>query len=230
MITKTTYADGGTRIETYYRDGQLQSVAGTAVAPVRYVYGVADNGAGGTNAYTAEIKLDAVFADTSERMTNFVDMVGRNYKTAYSAASGTPFAISYWNNKGQLTNQVDPDGVSQLYVLNPKGEPAYTITDSNRNYTIDYSGDDRSYVTNDVVNNGTADVQRTRTYVWNTSANTSNLVIFEPALKKATLSSRLCSVNQSVFQFLFRQIRRLLPFVILRVRTGHEVAGQNQPL
>ena len=98
-------------------------------------------------------------------------------KTAYAAASGSPFAISYWNNKGQLTNQVDPDGVSQLYVLNPKGEAAYTITDSNRNYTIDYAGPDRiSYATNDVVNNGTANVRRSRTYVWNTSANTSNLV------------------------------------------------------
>jgi RHS repeat-associated protein len=176
LVKQNTYADGGTRIETYYRDGQLQSVTGTAVAPVRYVYGVVSDG-GVQRAYSAEIKLDAAFADTSERTTNFVDMVGRSYKIAYAAASGTPFAISYYNTKGQLTNQVDADGVSTLYAYNPKGELAYTILDVDRDYTIDWSGDDRiSYVTNDVVNNGTADVHRSRTYVWNTSANSSNLV------------------------------------------------------
>lgn len=176
LVKHTTFADGGTRVATYYRDGQLQSVKGTAVAPVRYAYGVTSEG-GLQRVYSAEIKLDASYADTLECATNFVDMVGRTYKTVSSAASGSPSAISYFNTKGQLTNRVDMDGVSTLYGYNPKAELAYSIVDSNRDYTIDWSGNDRiAYVTNDVVNNGTTDVRRSRTYVWDSSANASNLI------------------------------------------------------
>lgn len=176
LVKQTTYADGGTRVETYFRDGQLESVKGSAVFPVRYEYGVESDG-GVQRAYSKEIKLDAVGSDTSEWTKSYADMLGRTYKTVYAAASGTPFAISYYNTKGQLTNQVDPDGVATLYAYNPKGELAYTVLDVDRDYTIDWSGDDRiSYVTNDVVNNGTADVRRTRAYVWDTSADSSRLV------------------------------------------------------
>lgn len=176
LVKQTTHADGGRRIETYYRDGQLQSVTGSAVFPVRYEYGV-ESESGVQRLYTKETKLDAAGSDTSEWTKTYTDMLGRTYKTVYAAASGAPFAISYWNTKGQLTNQVDPDGVSTLFTYNPRGEIAATIVDSNRNYTIDWAGTDRiTWATNDVVNNGTVNVRRTRTYVWSTSANSSNLI------------------------------------------------------
>jgi RHS repeat-associated protein len=178
LIKTNTYADGSTRIETYFRDGSLESVTGTAVFPVRYRYAVGDDGEGLTNTYTTETKLGASGSDTNEWVKTFQDMIGRNYKTVYaSSTTNFPFLKLRYNNLGQLTNQVDPDGISVLYTYNPKGELACSVADSNRNFTIQYSGDDRiTYVTNDVVNNGTADVRRTRTYVWNTSADSSNLV------------------------------------------------------
>jgi RHS repeat-associated protein len=178
LIKTNTYADGSTRIETYFRDGSLESVTGTAVFPVRYRYSVEDDGEGLTNSYAAEVKLGASGSDTNEWVKTFRDMIGRNYKTVYaSSTTNFPFSKLRYNNLGQLTNQVDPDGISVLYTYNPKGELACTVMDSNRNFTIQYSGDDRiTYVTNDVVNNGTAAVRRTRTYVWNTSADSSKLV------------------------------------------------------
>src|SRR5208283_783511 len=39
-VKTTTYPDSSTRIETYYQDGQLKSLTGSAVHGVRYEYGV----------------------------------------------------------------------------------------------------------------------------------------------------------------------------------------------
>src|SRR5262249_47299574 len=115
-IKTNTYPDGGTRIEIYYQDGSLQKVLGTAAYPVRYVYAAPSDGPGRTNFYTAEIKLDSSGADTSEIITNFTDMLGRPYKTVYAAPSAPyPTALSYYNLKGQLTNQVAPDGLMTLF-------------------------------------------------------------------------------------------------------------------
>jgi YD repeat-containing protein len=56
-----TYASGttdsSTRIETYAKDGALLSVVGTGVNPVRYTYGVEQDG-GVYRLYKQEIKLD----------------------------------------------------------------------------------------------------------------------------------------------------------------------------
>ncbi len=35
-VRKTTYPDGSSRIETYYKDGSLLSLTGTAVHPLKY--------------------------------------------------------------------------------------------------------------------------------------------------------------------------------------------------
>ena len=63
QVRKTTITnpDGGTRMETYYLDGTLQSVTGTAVHPVRYT---CDSGA-------REIKLNpGGYTGTSEYKTS----------------------------------------------------------------------------------------------------------------------------------------------------------------
>jgi hypothetical protein len=52
-VVTTTNADGGTRIETRFRDGQLASVTGTATFPVRFAYGVTNEG-GSPRPYTLE--------------------------------------------------------------------------------------------------------------------------------------------------------------------------------
>jgi len=116
---------------------------------------------------------------TNEWVKTSTDLLGRAYKTTYAAASAPyPFSLATFNNKGQLTNQVDPDGVITLFGYNPKGEQVYSVLDSNRNYTIDWSGSDQiTFTTNNVVSAYSTTVRRSRTYVWKTfNSNVSNLV------------------------------------------------------
>ncbi len=173
-VRTTTNPDGGTRIETYYLDGSLLSVTGTAEYPVYYEYGV-DTSEWPYRAYTKEIKG----SPTGDEWTKtYTDLLGRSYKTIYSSASDTPVRIAYYNIKGQMTNQIDPDGVSTLYQYNTKGELAYTAVDVNRNGVIDFSGLDRiSCSTNDVYNNGTTNVRRTRSYLWKTDNVNSSMLV-----------------------------------------------------
>jgi YD repeat-containing protein len=178
LIKLTTYPDASTRIETYAMDGSLLSVTGTAVFPERYAYGVESDG-GVPRLYKQEIKLDASGHDTTEWTKTYTDLLGRDYKTLYSSASGTPMSQSFYNALGQLVQQVDPDGVTTLSQYNPKGEVAYTAVDMNTNGVIDFGGNDRiTYTVSDVVtNSNNVYLNRTRTYHWNTAnSSASNLV------------------------------------------------------
>jgi RHS repeat-associated protein len=127
LCVTNTNPDGGTRIETYYRDGRLESVSGTAAAPMRYIYSAEQDGSYWRET-TTEIRLDSM-GGTNEWTRTFTDGAGNNYKTAYSAASGTPPSNqSLFNSKGQLWKQVDLDGVTTLYAYNSStGEREYTI-------------------------------------------------------------------------------------------------------
>jgi RHS repeat-associated protein len=170
-VVTDTYPDLGTRISTYHQDTTPLSVAGTAAAPLQYLYGT---NAGGT--YALQVKLTSS-GGTNEWVNNYTDMAGRAYESVYAAASGAPSSVSYFNQKNQLTNQLDPDGVSTLYGYAVKGELDYTVIDSNRNYVVDWAGPDRiTFVTNDVAVDNSSNVRRTRTFVWSTSANSSNLI------------------------------------------------------
>jgi RHS repeat-associated protein len=170
-LVTTTNADGGTQIEAFFQDGTPQSLTGTAVAPVRYAYGTINVG-GLARAYSAEIKLNASGGDSFETMTNFADALGRAYKTAFAAPAPLhPAALTYFNNLGQITNQIDPDGLSTFFAYGAKGEPTYTVLDYNQNGAIDWSGPDRiNLVTNDVFQSpdiwDNAIIRRSRTWQW----------------------------------------------------------------
>jgi YD repeat-containing protein len=166
-VVTTTYADGGMRIENYYVDGQLAKVTGTATSPIRYEYGVEQDGST-WRSYTKEIKLDANYNDTSEWTKTYVDMLGRSYKTVF-AASATPYPYrqSFFNNKGQLGKERDPDGIVTLCAYNARGERDYTVVDLNQNDAIDWGGTDRiTWITNDVTTYSGANVRRSRTIVY----------------------------------------------------------------
>jgi RHS repeat-associated protein len=79
---------------------------------------------------------------------------------------------------GQLSKQIDPDGVTTLYQYDAKGQVVYTALDMNKNSVIDFGGVDHiTYTVSDVVNDNSVNVNRTRTYVWPTNnVNISNLV------------------------------------------------------
>ena len=175
-VITNIYPDGGTSITTYYQDGTALKVSGTAVNPTSYIYGAQSDG-GVQRAFTTTVKLDSN-GGTNEWTKTYTDMLDRGYKTVYAAASGTPYSVSYYNLLGQLTNEVDPDGVSMIYEYNPKGEQVLQVLDMNQNYAIDYAGSDRiTFTTNDVVVDNGVNVKRTRTYVWDTiGSDTSKLI------------------------------------------------------
>ncbi len=173
-VRVTTRPDRSTVTNLYARDGSLLEVTGSAAQPVRYQYGILDGIE--RRRFVVELQLDAS-GGTNEWVKTYTDPVGRVFKREFAAAAGTPSAMSYFNHQGQLTNSLDPDGISTIFAYNGKAELAYSVLNSNRNATIDFSGPDRiTYVTNDIIHNGVADVRRTRTFVWSNSANASNLV------------------------------------------------------
>jgi len=165
-VKTTTYPDGGTHIETYFKDGSLLSVTGTAAAQtLGYTYGVDAGGA-----YTQEIHTGNNGGAT-EWIKTYTDIAGRNYKTVH--ADGATEQSSY-NNLGQLVKQADADGVATLFAYNAKGEQEYTAIDVEQTGQIDFSGTDRITQTHrDVVTDHSLTVQRTTTTVW-TTANSGN--------------------------------------------------------
>ncbi len=178
LIETTTNPDGGTSIQEYNLDGSLTNLTGTAVEPVTYVYGSASfNGA--NCFYSQEIKLNTDGTQSTEWTRNYTDPVGRPAGIAYAASGYTyPASHSYYNELGQLTNSVDPDGVSTLCAYNGKGEQIFSAIDMDQDGVIDFAGSDRiTWTTNDVVSDHGTYVQRTQTFVWDTfGANTPKLV------------------------------------------------------
>jgi RHS repeat-associated protein len=168
----TTYTNSATRIEVYASNGTLLQVGGTAVHGVRYDYGF-DNTEGA--AYTLEIKQwDDGSGDTSEWAKNYMDMIGRQYKTLYPDDA---YSQSFYNGKGQLWKQRDPDNVLTLFKYNAKGELEYQALHRDETEPVDtapinlFGTDQIIRTVKDFVSDHGFDVGRTRTYVWNQDDN-----------------------------------------------------------
>lgn len=160
-VVTTTYPGGGTRVETYYQDGTLLSVTGTAVAPVKYEYGVDADGA-----FTKEIRLGAATGSgpaETEWTKTYTDFAGRPFKTVTPTSTST----SFFNSLGQLARTVDPDGVQTLFAYDALGRRTTTAVDLDRDGVIDFDGTDRitRTTTDHLTAHGTT-VERTATEVW----------------------------------------------------------------
>jgi RHS repeat-associated protein len=157
------FADGGSRIELRYRDGKLSKITGTAVFGVQHEYGVEQDGSVWRQ-YTKETKLDASGTPTAEWTKTYVDGAGRAYKTVF-AGTGSPYQQAWYNSKGQLWKQRDPDGVITLTSYDAQGRPYYQAVDVNQNDVINTNGLDRvSFTLSDVVTAYSTTVRRSRTY------------------------------------------------------------------
>ena len=168
-VKVTTNALGGTRIETYFKDGSLQSITGTAAHGVRYEYGIEND-----FAYTKEIKLLTDGTDSSEWTKSLMDTAGRSFKAVFPDDAYTQ---SYYNNAGQLWKQRDTDGVVTLYAYNAEGAVEYTALDMDQNDTIDFGGTDRiTQTVRDVAAAHSTNVRRTRSYVWAVNSSTDALL------------------------------------------------------
>ena len=182
----TLFEDGGARTNDYYRDGRLEKVYGTGVAPVRYDYGVEPDGVGGiTRAYTLETKLNSSWNSTPEWTKTYADGMGHSYKTIYAkAATPYPYHQRFYDSiKGQLVKELDFDGTvvlsQSLYQYNAEGELAYRAVDMNQNSTIDFAGLDRitGTIKTYIVNASSVPVRRIETRVWDTdNQNVGKLV------------------------------------------------------
>jgi RHS repeat-associated protein len=177
-VNQTTYPDGGTRMETYYQDGSLLSVTGTAVHTMQYSYGMDTSSAATYGEYTREIKTGPN-GETTEYSQTHRDPLGRSFFTWFSVSSGNnPYVYSYFKTNGQVWAQVDRDGIGTLYAYNGKGQLLDSALDMNLDSSINYGGLDRiTRTVADVTTNNGITVLRTRTYAWSTNGvNASNLV------------------------------------------------------
>jgi len=165
-VTTTTYADGGTRIDTIYPDGSPVSLTGTAVTPERYEYGVETDG----TRWIKRIALDAQGNDTQEWVKSWSDLAGREFRTERSGSGSTTV---YFNARGQVERSVDPDGVTTLTTYDARGRPRRTVMDMNRNGVVDDGGTDRITQTDFLVTTRTdgREVERATQTVWTTDNN-----------------------------------------------------------
>lgn len=158
----TTYPDGGTKVEVFARDGSPISVSGSAALPLAYEYSL-ENG----EVAAKTIKVGSS-GETTEWSKTYTDFLGRRYKTVYPDGA---VEAKYFNGQGQITRQVDADGVTTLFAYNGRGEQEVVATDMNGNGVIDYAGPDR--ITKTISSVGTKTdagasytVNRLTTLVW----------------------------------------------------------------
>ena len=209
-VRTTTYPDGGTRVETYFKDGQLAKVTGTATQPSRYEYS-AETDDGIWREYTKEIKLDANGDDTGEWTKTYQDMLGRGYKTVYPDGA---FSQSWYNGLGQLWKSRDPDGVITLYQYNSKGELEYSVIDLNQDGVVDLTGTDRITRTlRDITTYAGVKVQRTRIYVHRTDGSSTTSVVAMTQTSTNGLSWQTAYKDQST------------PVITASVRTVPDATG-----
>ncbi len=165
-VSSTTYADGGTRIDTLYPDSAPKSVTGTAVTPVRFDYGVEADGA----TWSRVIALDALGNDTPEWVRTWSDLGGRVFKTDRSGAGSETV---YFNSKGQMHKATDADGVTTLLTYDARGRRRRAVLDMNRNGSVDEGGTDRIVQSDTMITSRPdgRDVERTVLTVWTEEDN-----------------------------------------------------------
>jgi RHS repeat-associated protein len=155
----TTLPNTGTRIETYFQDGTLEKVTGTAAHPIGYDYDVQTIG---TVNYTVERQtfLDANGA-TGEWVETYTDMVGRHFRTKYSDGN---YSESGYNSLGQLVREIEPGNeVTKLYTYNLKGTVERVVTDMDQDGMIDIGSDRITRTWSEVGERGAFAVHRTFT-------------------------------------------------------------------
>ncbi len=125
----TSYPDQGVKMKSYYVDGRLKSVTGSAAVAVMYerdVESVTDHADTAWREYMKQTCLNASGAPTLEWVKTYFEAAGRAYRTVYPARpvdlAGNPERRAYYNVRGQLWKEIDSDGITTLTGYNVKGE------------------------------------------------------------------------------------------------------------
>jgi len=170
--------DTGQSVESYYRDGRLKGITGTASHPMLYEYGVETQDSK-YRYYEKATVLDRSGSSTSEWTKRFFDGAQRNYRTEFAKSSSPYPAITRtYNALGQLETQQDPDGLTSIYEYSSEGELEISATASNPGTNAVNIEHDRIVKrVRDVTTISSDDVVRLRTYAWLTNVSgLSNLV------------------------------------------------------
>jgi len=185
-VVTTTNPDLSTRIDEYYCDGRLYRTYGTGVQPQQWEYGF-DATAG--LLFTKNTKLDTNSAPTTEWTKTYIDFLGREFKTVYADATGSPYSQDYFNSQGQRWKQKDPDGNITAYIFNARGEIEYTMTGLETEPQTPLTSPDitgnhpvqrvQTLVTNYTDGGTVYDTIVTRTTEWTTTNSTATLVFSE---------------------------------------------------
>lgn len=130
-ISTTTLPSLATRVETYYRDGQLKSVSGTGAHPFKYEYGQTSAGW----QFVKEVKVGSLGEET-EWVKTYSDLAGRSVKVEYPDSSEETLT---YNPLGQLATQTDPDGITRVFSYNGQGQMLEQGIDLNGNGIADSS-------------------------------------------------------------------------------------------
>jgi len=149
-VTTTVNPDGGTSIEELYGDGSLYQVTGTAVHPFRHYYDavvLTRTNSGIVESLNTRSTRTILLHDdggmpteTTEWSIEYLDMLNRPVRTAYPDGS---FEDNFYNEKGQLIKNVNPDGHVVLLAYDQEGKLRESVVDMDRDDVIDYAGTDR---------------------------------------------------------------------------------------
>ena len=153
----------------------MNCVYGSAVRPVRYVYGIESSGADAGRFFTQEIKLDGNGDNTDEWTVTYSNPLGAGYKRVFSDSATSE---TFFDSLGRRSKEADPDGVANLFVYDAMGEMIITALDMDRDDAVDFNGTDRiSFTTNDVITAHGTTVRRSRQYVWATNGMDSMTLV-----------------------------------------------------
>jgi RHS repeat-associated protein len=154
IYTTTDATTNLTVIKKYYEDGSLESISGTGTKHYRYEYGAGTFSLGGdyqskSLSFTKEILLADNGADSDTYVKTYTDGAGRAVVVEAPSAtgSGTAYAYSYYNAKGQLWKTVDADGVIRILGYDEQGRQTTVAIDVNQNGTANAPFDSVDEVT-----------------------------------------------------------------------------------
>ena len=144
QVITTTYTNGSTRIETYYDDGRLYQVNGSAVRGARHLYTIEqDNNLGYAVQTSKTVLLDKTGTETDGYQKTYTDALGRTYKVEAPASDGGVAITHYYYNTtnhqasfpGRATRQIQY--LSKHRYAGPTIDPSFRRHSSISSRTMD---------------------------------------------------------------------------------------------
>nr|WP_246459235.1 RHS repeat-associated core domain-containing protein [Puniceicoccus vermicola] len=184
-VETVTRPDATTEIRTTYIGGQTESVAGTAAAPMKMTYDTfTDGGVSGIAERQIRLREDSEnpgeFLETEWQEVRSV--MGRQIAVVYPDSAEVTTA---YNALGQVSEEVDPDGVTTRYQYDGLGRRSVMAVKTSASAGIDLTADqvtewEYEYAERNENLFGTAadyTVQRTRTYVYPEDASSARTLV-----------------------------------------------------